>query len=151
MSNPYRTERRTLGVRADYQGRSSRPAWTFAEGSQDRGQRQQTRGEARPGPQRQQSAKKAQRVWGQPFEVRCLLIAGEPFHSETPRTLRCQHVRANDAVARVGRRQMAALGDAAGGRNARRGRRDSHDEQRPGRRPTRAAGCAPVVGEVNRR
>ncbi|UIF85157.1 hypothetical protein [Cupriavidus sp. UYPR2.512] len=95
MSNPYRTERRTLGVKAGFQ----RPAWTYdarnPQPSQDRKPQQPA---AQRHSSRPQTTERSQRAWGQPFEVRCLLIAGEPFRPETPRTLRCQHVRANGEV-----------------------------------------------------
>lgn len=102
MSNPYRTERRTLGVRADYQGRSARPAWTFAEGSQDREQRQQTHGEARASTQRQHGRQdrrepglKPKREWFMPFQTIALLRVGEPQFPSRPDLRKCQHLRSN--------------------------------------------------------
>ena len=46
----------------------------------------------------QPAAGKKPRDWSQGFEMRALLVVGEPVHPSTPTALRCKHVRGDDTV-----------------------------------------------------
>ncbi|MDO3558276.1 hypothetical protein [Ralstonia pseudosolanacearum] len=110
MSDPYRTERRTLGVRADYLGgrahNEKRPAWTYAESNLQPGQdRKPVRQEKQGHTRRPQSGDRKPRQWSGGFEATALLVVGEQTHPEATLSRRCKHVRADgstvgDVVAR---------------------------------------------------
>ncbi|MDO3527522.1 hypothetical protein ACNRBH_09125 [Ralstonia pseudosolanacearum] len=101
MSNPHRTERRTLGVRADYLGRRAhnekRPAWTFAESNLQPGQDRKPRQPAAQGHvSRPPAGEKPPRQWSMPFETRCLLVVTGPVPKDAVgRKLLCTHVRSD--------------------------------------------------------